>query len=176
MISSKKLLALSVLLATSLLTSAVFWKKADANQAQTIGLNTDAERNRELLWVYNADNVAHEVGDVVVWTDGSISDGVEITTTTTGNNGLVAGVVAMSDIPATTWGFIQTHGYHSGITITGSVAAGDSLVTSGTGEAGATYTIAQATGTAANQAIIRGVFAAALASDSGGVVKGFIYR
>lgn len=173
---SKKLVALSALLVASLLTTAVFQKQADAYQFRGISQNTDAGRHAQLLWVRNADNVAHEDGDVVVWTDGSVADGLEISTTTTGNNGLVAGVVAQTSIAAGEWGFIQTHGYHGSIQVTGTVAAGDSLVTSSTGEVGATITIAQSTGAAANQSLIKGVYAHALTSDSGGAVKGFINR
>lgn len=138
--------------------------------------NTDAGRHRELLWVYNSDNVAHEDGDVVVWFDGSTSDGLEISTTTTANNGLVAGV-CFGDISATSWGFIQTHGYHDSVTIGVANSAGDMLVTSTTGEAAGVYSVAQATGTGANQSAIFGVFAVALeATTSSTTVKAFIIR
>jgi hypothetical protein len=138
--------------------------------------NIDATRNQMKIQVYNADNVAHEVGDVVVWTDGSVSDGVEVTTTTTANNSLVAGVVVDADIPAASWGWIQTMGYHATVTVTGTVTAGDQICTSTTGEAARAYTIADSTGTAAGQGEDNGVFGVALTSDSGGTVKAFIHR
>ncbi len=173
---TKKLVALSALLVTSLLTSAIFQKKADAYQFRQISSNTDAGRHAQLEWVYNSDVLAHETGDVVVWKDGSVADGLEVSTTTTANHGLVAGVVVDRTIDAAGWGFIQTHGYCNSINVTGTVAAGDPLVTCTTGEVGATRTIAQSTGTAANEALIEGVYATALTSDSGGTVKGFIIR
>lgn len=173
---TKKLVALSALLVSALMFTAITQKKADAYQFTGISSNTDAGRHRQLLWVYNPDLVAHETGDVVVWTDGSIADGLEITTTTTANHGLAAGVVAVQDIPASSWGFIQTHGYCESINVTGTVAAGDALVTSGTAEVGQAYTVAQATGTAANQSAIFGIYAVSLTSDSSNTVKGFILR
>lgn len=129
--------------------------------------------------VYNSDTDAKEVGDVVVWKDGStFGDGMEITTTTTANNGLVAGVICEHTISGNGWGFVQTHGYHSGITIGVANSAGDSLVTSGTAEAAGVYSVLQATGTqASGEARTFGVFAVALeATTSSTTVKGFIYR
>ena len=162
------------LLASAFVIAAAVGTHSVAFQFGSGSMNTDEQRHRQLLWSYNADVVAHEDGDVVVWNDGSIQDGVEIETTTTANNGLVAGVV-LGDIAATSWGWVQTHGYHDSITV-GTVSAGDSLVTSTTGEQAAAYTIAQATGTAANEGAIFGVFGVALAADSGGVAPGFIIR
>lgn len=137
-------------------------------------VNTDEERNQIKIQVYNTDNVAHEVGDVLVWKDGSISDGVEVSSTTTANNSLVAGVVVDNTIAATSWGWIQTSGYHGSITVTGTVTAGDLLTTSTTGEAGRTYTVVDSTGSIAGEGDDFGVYGVALTSDSGGTVKGFI--
>jgi hypothetical protein len=169
------LLAAFVFLAGLMLTA------IDTQQAVALHINpslkdTDALRHRVLLWVYNADNVAHEDGDVVVWTDGSVADGLEITTTTTANNGLVAGVVAPDTIAATAYGFIQLSGYHDGVTIGVANSAGDSLVTSTTGESAGLYTIAMATGAAANQAAIdTGVFGVAFeATTTSTTVKAII--
>lgn len=137
-------------------------------------MNTDEERHRQVLWVYNADNVAHEDGDVVVWTDGSLADGLEISTTSTANNGLVAGV-CLGDIPANSWGWLLTRGYHDSITIGVANSAGDALVTSSTAEAAGVYSVAQATGTSSNQSNTWGVFAVALeATTSSTTVKGIV--
>lgn len=156
------------LLLASFLTLAAFGgvliesKRVVAYQLSGIGDAGSATRNRVLITVFNDDAVAHEVGDVVVWFDGSThGDGVEVTTTTTANNGLVAGVVALYDIAANSFGYIQTSGFHSAVTIGVHVDAGAALVTSTTAEAVGVYTIAQATGAAANQAAINGVFAVA---------------
>jgi len=136
----------------------------------------DSGRNHRHIEVLNADNVAHEVGDVLVWKDGTY-DGIEVSSTTTANNGLVAGVVCEREMPANGVGFIQVQGYHSAITIGVANSAGDSLVTSTTGEAAGVYSVAQATGTASGQSQVNGVFAVALeATTSSTTVKGFIYR
>lgn len=148
-------------------------KELTAYQLSGIGEATDTGRNRILLWVYNSDDVAHENGDVVVYKDGSLVDGLEISTTTTANNALVAGVVAPRTIAAATWGFIQTHGYHSAITCDTSVSAGDTLITSGTGEATTSLTVLISTSTSPED---DGAFATALADDSSSLCKGFIFR
>lgn len=138
-----------------------------------VAFQTDPVGNAEYIYVYNSDNVTHEVGDVVVYFDGTY-DGVEISTTTTANNALVAGVVAIKDIPATSWGLVQVYGYHGTITTDGSVAAGDTLVTSTTGEACMTYSVAQATGTLTGQSNSYGILGVALTTDSGTVGTAFI--
>lgn len=139
--------------------------------------NTDEERNAVYLDVYNSDDVAHEEGDVVVFNDGSY-DGIQVSTTTTANNSLVAGVVAPGvTCAASSWGCkIQIAGYHPAITIAAGVTAGDGLVTSSTGEAAQSYTIAQATGALTNQATSYGVFGVALETTGGSTVKGFLFR
>lgn len=136
--------------------------------------NTDPQRNAEFESFHNEDDVTHEVGDVVVYKDDD-HDGVDISTTTTANNSLVAGVIAVRDCPADTWCTVQTKGYHSAITVTGTVAAGDLLTTSTTGEAARAYTIADSTGTTAGQGEDFGVFAVALTADASNTVKGFIF-
>ena len=135
---------------------------------------TDAGRAVELLWVHNDDAVAHEAGDVVVWHDGSY-DGIGVSTSVTANSSLVAGVVPYGyTLPASDWGFIQTHGYHPAITIAVANSAGDSLVTSTTAEAAGVATIAAATTTVTAQVA---VFATALeATTSSTTVKGFIIK
>lgn len=178
MISLKKLVTLaSCLVLTASFYAGLSIKKIEAYQYSPIGANTDATRNRELLWVYNATANGHDVGDVVVWTDGSVADGLEIDQTTTANNGLVAGVIAVSSVSATSWGWLQTHGYHSAVRIAVANSAGDSLVTSGTAEAATVYTMAQATGTAANEGRTFGVLGVALeATTTSTTVKALLYR
>lgn len=171
---SKLKVFLATLLAVGMLTCGVFYQKVEAYQFTGISDNTDANRHRQLLWVYNSDDVAHENGDVVVWKDGSVADGLEISTTTSAQNSLVAGVVAPATIAASSWGFIQTHGYHSAITIGVANSAGDCLTTSTTGEAAELLTLAIATTTVTSQT---SVFAVALeATTSSTTVKGFILK
>jgi len=139
--------------------------------------NTDTGRNASFIKVYNADTVAHENGDVVVWYDGTIADGLEISSTTTANNSLVAGVVAdpSGSIPAASWGIIQTVGYNSAITVSVATTAGDVLISTTTGEAAGVYTVVKATGTATGESASFGVFAVALESTtSSTTVKGFL--
>ena len=151
----------------------IFGSRVSAYQFGGGTMDTDEERNRITLQVYNTDNVAHEDGDVLCWADGS-HDGVDVSTTATANNGLVAGV-ALGDIAAHAWGTLLVRGYHDSITIGVRVDAGANLVTSTTAEAAGVYTIAQATGTAANQGAISGAFAVALeTSESSTTVKGFL--
>ncbi len=145
---------------------------AEARMASGDKVLTSGGRNAEYLEVYNEDNVAHEVGDVVVYKDGSY-DGVSISTTASRNNALVAGVVAFKDIPAASWGIIQIAGYNSTVTCDTSVSAGDSLITSATGEASTTYSVLDSTATAPNNA---GVFGVALADDSSSVCKVLLFR
>lgn len=95
---------------------------------------TDEERNAEYETLYNSDAVAHEVGDVVVYKDGTY-DGLEISSTTSAGNKLVAGIIALRDCPATSWCTVQVSGYHAAITVDVATAAGDALSTSTTAEA-----------------------------------------
>lgn len=134
-----------------------------------IGAQTDPQINAEYVNARNSDNVAHEVGDVVVWKD-STYDGIDISTTTTAANPLVAGVVAFADMgvsgAATQYGLIQVYGYNSTVATDTNVAAGDVLITDTTAERCTTLTIAVATTTVTAQT---GVFGVALAADSGAV-------
>ncbi len=140
-----------------------------------IGDIDNADRNATWAFVYNNDTVAHEAGDVLVWADGS-HDGLDVSSTTTANNGLVAGAVPSGQtLAASSWGWLQTSGYHPAITIGVANAAGDWLVTSSTPEAAGVYSVAQATGTSTNESNINGAFAVALAaSTSSDTVKGFL--
>lgn len=142
-----------------------------ANQGSGDMTLTSGGRNAEYLRVYNGDAYqTREIGDVVVYVDGTY-DGVEIGTTTTVNNALVAGVVAHADIAPLTWGWIQVAGYNDDIACDTAVAAGDSLITSGTAEASTSFTVLIATSTSPED---HGVFAVALADDSSSVCKGII--
>lgn len=105
----------------------MFTQSSYATSGGNIGPNDANKRNSNWLWVYNTDNVAHEPGDVVVWKDGD-HDGLDIATTTSYANMLVAGVVVGSTISATSWGFIQTHGYCPLVNLSSAVAAGDNHV------------------------------------------------
>ncbi len=138
---------------------------------------TQGESTAEFISVYNADDVTHEVGDVVVFAANSTYD-LAITTTTTANNGLVAGVIAGQDCAAATFCRVQVAGYHGGVTIGVANSAGDSLVTSTTGEAAGVYSVVQATGIAgSNQATTFGVFGVALeATTSSTTVKAWLMR
>lgn len=114
-----------------------------AGQSGEAGAATDPSRNAEYIWVLNADAVAHEIGDIVVFKDGTY-DGVEVATTTSADNKLAAGIVARQDMPASGWGFVQVYGYHSAATIGVANAAGDCLGTSTTAEAATVTTTAGA--------------------------------
>lgn len=94
--------------------------------------------NRYIV-VENADAVAHEVGDIVVWSDIST---MKVSTTTSASYGLVAGVVAFNDLPASGKGFIQTYGYHSGVTVSSATSVGSLLAASTTAESSAVVTSA----------------------------------
>ena len=58
------LLFSALLLSVSLYFGVQTNKELEAYQFTGISTNTDANRHRQLLWVYNSDNVAHENGDV----------------------------------------------------------------------------------------------------------------
>lgn len=105
---------------------------------------TDATRYNKLLRVYNADNVAHENGDVVVWQYDAVY-GLEITTTTSANNALVAGVVYPNTIAAGGFGTIMVYGYHPAVTIGVANSSGAVLITSTTGEATGVFDVSVST-------------------------------
>lgn len=129
----------------------------------------DVERNAEYLFVYNEDNVAHEVGDVVIYVSTATSGirGLSITTTTTQGDAQVAGVVVNTDIAATSWGKIQTRGFCPAVNITGSSTVGALLTTSTTGE------LAVSTGPSST-AYIPGVFGVAITAESDGIIPAFL--
>lgn len=104
-----------------------------AYQQNTIGSNLDPGiGNRTLLWVYNAEaSTALANGDSVIYYDGTLADGLEVKLCSAGDEKLVAGV-AIGAVTAGTFGFIQTHGYHSAIKVTVATTAGDALSTSST--------------------------------------------
>ena len=133
---------------------------------------TDPANTAEYVTAYNLDTVAHEIGDVVI-SSFSTTYGVGITSTTTANDAQVLGVIALKDCASGALCTVQVYGYHSAVTV-GTVAVGDSLVTSSTAERADAYTVAQATGTAAGQSNDFGVFGVALSADSGGTAKVFL--
>ncbi len=139
---------------------------AEAALSNPVGSQTDPAINAEYIMVINNDTLAHEVGDVLVYVD-STYDGINVSSTTTAANPLVAGVVAVADIPASGAGLLQVSGYHSGVTVGVAVTAGDSLTTSTTGEAAGILTIATATTTVTAQESVFGtVFATAVTSTT----------
>lgn len=143
----------------------------------TAGAAEDASRSAEYMYVYNADRVSHPVGSVMVFNAPATNyPGLEVSTTTTANNSLVAGVVALNAIPATGWGFIQTYGYHPAVKIAQANTAGDILVTTTTAESSGLFTIAMATGTATQEGKqAYGPFAITLeTTTSSTTVKAFI--
>ncbi len=138
----------------------------EASLANPVGSQTDPAINAEYIMVINNDAVAHEVGDILVYVD-STYDGINVSSTTSAANSLVAGVVAIADLPASGAGLLQVSGYHSGVTVNVAVTAGDSLVTTTTGEAAAPLTIATATTTVtAQEAVFGTVFATAVTSTT----------
>jgi hypothetical protein len=142
---------------------------------------TAGERNQTFVTVYNEDAVDHAAGSILVYKDGSY-DGVSVSSTTTANNPLVAGVVPVGyTLPASGWGFVQISGYHSAIKIGVANSAGDLLGTSTTADKAGVYSVVgttTTTGTAAKSTDLTasfGVAAVALeATTSSTTVKGFI--
>ena len=130
------------------------------------------ERNAEYLIVYNEDNVAHEVGDVVIFastaTDGA--NGLSITTTTTQGDLQVAGVVAKNDIAAGSWGMIQIRGYNDAVNITGNSTVGGALITSTTGEVAISTAAVASTPNYAPA-----VFGVCLTAESDGSCRAILY-
>ncbi len=124
---SKFRVFLSSLLVAGLLSFGIQSQKAQAYQFTAISANDDAGRHRELLWVYNAEaSTALANGDTCQWFDGTLADGLEVKIGATEDSNLFAGV-SIGAIPATTWGFIQTRGYHSAVKIEVSNSAADAL-------------------------------------------------
>ena len=155
---SEKLKKGWLFLGTLLLVGMLGISGVDAYITNQATLATNPAANALFVPVRNADAVAHEVGDVVVWSDNT-NDGVDITTTSTAHAALVAGVVAIKDIPGGAFGLVQVAGYHAGVSIAVANVAGDALVTSTTAEE--TGVFATATSSATLSANIFSVFAIA---------------
>ena len=96
----------SILLAAMLIVSI-----AGYSQAQGI-VDTDAGPYYEVTSVYNNSGGTLDVGDVVIWDIGSSTgdDDQYVTTTTSADTFLVAGVVYPADIAASSSGSIVTKG------------------------------------------------------------------
>jgi hypothetical protein len=128
---------------------------------------TDSRQNANYIRVHNQDALAHESGTVLIFvaTDDSTYDGISVSSTTTAAVVRVAGVVPYGEtLKASSWGRLQVYGYHPEVQTTGTVNAGDVLVTSTTGEKAAAYTLATSTSTVGADF---GVFGVALdAADS----------
>lgn len=170
-VSSKFLGLLSVALGTGLFMSSLSYARFGNPSLGT----TDLQRSAVYEDVYNADNVAHEAGDVVVWYS-TVTYGLEISSTIVANNSLVAGVVAFgTTCAAASQCKIQIAGYHPAVTV-GTVSAGNALVTGTTGEQGEAYTYVQSTGSISTQAVNYGVYGVALSADVGGVAPAFLFR
>jgi hypothetical protein len=105
----------------------------------------DATKYNKLVRVYNADTVAHENGDVVVWAYDA-TYGVAITSTTSDSNKLFAGVVYPNTIAAYGVGTIMVEGYHTAVAVEDATAIGDCLGTSATAESAGVTTTAGACG------------------------------
>lgn len=114
--------------------------------------------------VYNNSGSDLDVGDVVVWDIGSSTgdNDLYITTTTTADTGIVAGVVYPSAISTGNQGAIVVYGFAECDTSSLGINAGGTMCTSGTAGAGDTcanagtagnnaYAIASAVGTASAQ-------------------------
>jgi hypothetical protein len=153
----RKLLVILAFLGLAGLSVGKVWAQDSGDISLTSG-----DRNGNRIYVYNSDAVSHSTGTLVIYTNGGGTyPGISISTSITANDGLVAGVIVEKTIAANGWGWIQTRGY-AVVNIGVANTAGDSLVTSTTAGKAGVYSVAQATGTAANQSNILGVFATAL--------------
>lgn len=140
---------------------------------------TDSARNREYVRVYNEDGVSHASGTVMIYVlpvpaGTATYPGQSVSTTSTGGVVRVAGVVPSSEtLNATSWGRLQTFGYHSAILSSSTITAGDALVTSTNTGVAVSETIANSTTTVGAD---YGVFATALDSItfSSTSIRGFI--
>lgn len=144
--------------------------------AGTNGL-TDPDRNGDasLLWVLNSDAVAHTTGTVVIYHTAGTYPGLSVSTTITANSGLGAGVVVQNSLPASGWGWIKTSGYVE-MKVQSGVTAGDTVVTSTTAEKGGVYTVANATGTAAGEAISNSKIGTVIETATDGTAKVILTR
>jgi hypothetical protein len=110
-------------------------RKASADLTNPVVSNTDPAGNAQFIWCHNLDAVDHGVGSVVVYSGTSaVLPGVDVSTTTSADSALVAGVVALNTLPASGYGWVQVAGYNSAIKVTVATSAGDILTTSTTAE------------------------------------------
>jgi hypothetical protein len=139
--------------AAALLSLGLFAGLKSISQASTSNPTLDQtsyKKNINYVWVHNQDDVDHEAGSVCIWvaSDDATYDGVSVSTTATANVVRVAGVVPVGQtLRAGKFGSLQVSGYHPSVQTTGTVNAGDVLVTSTTGEKAAAFTLATSTTT-----------------------------
>lgn len=162
-------------LASSLIASVFINTRLYAAYGNPVMDVRNPESTAEYITVQNGAAEVLEVGDVVVFQIDT-TYGIEVVETTTANNGLVAGVIAQKDCAVGDTCVVQTRGYNGAVNVDVATSAGDTLVTSGTGEFSTVYTVAQSTGTSANQSRAAGPFAVALeATTSSTTVKAFLF-
>ena len=100
-----------------------------------IGSLTDAQNDSDDKFVYNQDQVSHGVGSVMTYvTTSPTYTGLSVSTTTTANNSLVAGVVIGNTCPASSWCYIRTFGYYPAVKVAVATSAGNLLTPSTTAE------------------------------------------
>lgn len=157
------------LLIAGMVTQFVTQKNVQAYQSNPIQSDSSPASHAEYQHVFNEDGGTHEVGDVVVWASTATNGttGLSISTTVTEGDPLVAGVVVENDIPANSWGKIQTRGYNAAVNITGNCLVAGDLITSTTGE------VAQASATVANE-FVSGIFAVSLTADTDGSCRAIL--
>lgn len=117
-------------------------KVVHATESNPVMAQTDYRRNANYIRVYNEDDVAHEAGDVLIYVlpASATYDGLSVSTTTSASVGRVAGVVPVGEtLKASSWGRLQTYGYHPAVTIAVANSEGAELITSSTGEAAGVY-------------------------------------
>jgi hypothetical protein len=141
-----------------------------AYQSNPIQSTDNAESHKEFLFVYNEDNVAHEVGDVVVLvttpTLGTL--GLSISTTTTAADAHGVGIVYPKDCAANSRCQIQVRGYVGTINHTGTATAREAFMTSSTAE------LVVSTGTV-EAADVEAVMGVILNSSSDGTTDGILF-
>ena len=144
--------------------------------AQIPGTNTltDGDRNGYLEYVYNNDAVSHSTGTLMAYfSGGGTYPGVTVSTLATANSPLAAGVVVEKSIAASSWGWIKTHGYVE-IKMQETCTAGDTIITSTTGEKGGVYTTLLSTGQVTGLNTSR--VGVALETSSDGTCKAVLLR
>jgi hypothetical protein len=146
----------------------------DTTDLETVGterVEQTSEGLKHYLWVYNASGSALAIGNAVyhAFTDGAAFL-TKVYDAATARLGALAGI-ALSAIPSASYGWIQTFGYNSNISMSGTtIISGDSLV----GTDGNTYlSYGTAMGTAA--AYRRHVMALASVTNGLAATAGFIH-